>query len=75
MEHHLEPIGEQQLVELAQKYEEIARGVFQIVRGGDYSASECPYPSVCMGDRQKTIVQLEAEDRSFSVRKAQFGLI
>lgn len=32
--YHLEPAGEQRLKELIQEYEEISRGVFQIIREG-----------------------------------------
>ena len=33
--YHLEPAGEQRQRELAQEYEEVAQGVFQIMKGGD----------------------------------------
>lgn len=33
--YHLEPAGEQRWRELAQEYEEVTQGVFQIMRGGE----------------------------------------
>ena len=33
--YHLEPAGEARLVELVREYEDITRGVFQIIHGGD----------------------------------------
>lgn len=33
--YHLEPAGEQRQRELAQEYEEISHGIFQIMKGGD----------------------------------------
>lgn len=39
--YHLEPAGEARLAELIREYEEVTRGVFQIIQGGG-DANEQP---------------------------------
>ena len=69
--YHLEPAGEQRLKELLREYEEISRGVFQIVKGDDSNDSQCPSPAVSVGDFSETAGQLEAEEED-SPRNEQF---
>ena len=33
--YHIEPAGEEKLLELIREYEDMTQGVFQIIRGGD----------------------------------------
>lgn len=60
--YHLEPAGEQRLKELLREYEEISRGVFQIVKGDDSYDGQCPSPAVSVGDFLETAGQLECEE-------------
>lgn len=60
--YHLEPAGEQRLKELLREYEEISRGVYQIVKGDDSNDGKCPSPAVSVGDFPETAGQLEYEE-------------
>lgn len=60
--YHLEPAGEQRLKELLREYEEISRGVYQIVKGDDSNDGQCPSPAVSVGDFLETAGQLECEE-------------
>lgn len=59
--YHLEPAGEERLKELIQEYEEVTRGVFQIIKGED-NLDACPACStVSGGDLVDDTVQWKAE--------------
>lgn len=60
--YHLEPAGEQRLKELLREYEEISRGVYQIVKGDDFDDGKCQSPAVSVGDFPETAGQLECEE-------------
>ena len=60
--YHLEPAGELKLKELAQEYEEITKGVLQIIEGCDTGGSECPSCAVSMEGAQGIAGQQEAEE-------------
>ena len=60
--YHLEPSGRQRLKELTQEYEEVTRGVLQIIKGVNKSVDECLCHVVSEGDWQGTSGQLEAEE-------------
>lgn len=60
--YHLEPAGEQRLKELAQEYEEITKGVLQIIEGCDTDGSECPSYAVSMESAQGTPGRQETEE-------------
>ena len=62
--YHLESSGEQRLKELTREYEEVTHGVFQIIKGVDENADECPHPAISVGDWQGTAGQLEAEEEN-----------
>ena len=59
--YHLEPTGEQRLKELTQEYEEITKGVLQIIEGCDTDGSQCPSSAVSMESAQGIVGQREAE--------------
>lgn len=69
--YHLEPAGEQRLKELLREYEEISRGVYQIVKGDDFDDGKCQSPAVSVGDFPETAGQLAAEEED-SPRNEQF---
>lgn len=68
--YHLEPAGEQRQKELAQEYEEMTQGVFQIIKGGG-ACDECGESSaVSVGDIPGTAGQLEAEEKNIIPNQA-----
>ena len=60
--YHLEPAGEQRLKELTQEYEEITKGVLQIIEGCDTDGSQCPSSTVSMESARGTAGQQETEE-------------
>ena len=68
--YHLESSGEQRLKELTREYEEVTHGVFQIIKGVDENADECPHPAISVGDWQGTAGQLEAEEADIGGNQA-----
>ena len=60
--YHLEPAGEQRLKELTQEYEEITKGVLQIIEGCDTDGSQCPSSAVSMESARGTAGQQETEE-------------
>ena len=60
--YHLEPAGEKRLKELAQEYEEITKGVLQIIEGCDTDGSECSSYAVSMESARGTAGQQETEE-------------
>ena len=60
--YHLEPAGEQRLEELVREYEEVTKGVLQIIEGCDMDGLECPSSAVSMGSARGTAGQQEAEE-------------
>ena len=60
--YHLEPAGEQRLKELTQEYEEITKGVLQIIEGCDTDGSQCPSSAVSMESARRTAGQQETEE-------------
>ena len=52
--YHLEPAGEQRLRELIQEYEDVTRGVFQIIEGSDASVEQGSCPAVPVEYQQGT---------------------
>lgn len=61
--YHLEPAGEQRLRELTREYEEVTKGVLQIIEGCDTDGSECPSCAVSMESARGTAGQQEAEEK------------
>lgn len=62
--YHLEPAGERRLEELVREYEEVTKGVLQIIEGCDTDGSECPSYAVSMEGAQGTAGQQEAEEKN-----------
>ena len=60
--YHLEPAGEQRLMELIQEYEEVTQGVFQILKEADNDGEYCAYSAVSPTDTQGTAWDMEAEE-------------
>lgn len=60
--YHLEPAGERRLRELIQEYEDVTRGVFQIIEGGDASVEQGSCPAVSLECQQGTAGQTETEN-------------
>ena len=60
--YHLEPAGEQRLRELTREYEEVTKGVLQIIEGCDTDDAECPSYAVSMGGVRGTAGQQETEE-------------
>ena len=60
--YHLEPAGEQRLRELTREYEEVTKGVLQIIERCDTDGAECPSYAVSMGSARGTAGQQETEE-------------
>ena len=63
--YHLEPAGEQRRMRISgehREYEEVTKGVLQIIEGCDMDGLECPSSAVSMGSARGTAGQQEAEE-------------
>lgn len=69
--YHLEPEGKQRLKELIREYEEITKGVFQIIKGSDTCADGSQCPEISVGGLQGAAGQFEAEETA----SAQNGML
>lgn len=73
--YHLEASGEVRLKELIKEYEEVTRGVFQIIQKGEEREKCAEYSEVSVGDIQACSRQVEAEETNpFASEKLSPGL-
>ena len=59
--YHLEPAGEQRLLELIQDYEAVTSGVFQIIKEAEGDGSICSCPAVSVSDLAESAGELGTE--------------
>lgn len=62
--YHLEPAGDQRLEVLIREYQEVTKGVFQIIQGGATNVEQSLCSVVSVGDQQETAGQVEEEGRN-----------